>query len=361
VNGKLFERHARVMVIAAHPDDESLACAGLLMQAREAGSAVHVTFVTSGENNPWAQRMVERRWDTRDRSGFAQLRREEALAALKVLGVSQEEVEFLGLPDQELTRLLLEGDEEALERIAGAISRWRPTLVAGPSTLDLHPDHSATGMLVELAGSRSAAQGTGFLEYVVHERGEGTRRAAGVVLNLTREQQERKRRAIRCHASQLKFGRRRWLKFAGKTERFIAPEGKSGQTRCERHPVRGAAVNDGHIEIELARRACAGAFGATTLYFVSTQGTNGGRQLAARLPRGRAGLSVSRTIEVMELASGRVVAKAEYVGNGRDGLLAIPHGALGPMDRLFVKPERRFGFFDEGGWRRLPVPGGEGK
>jgi LmbE family N-acetylglucosaminyl deacetylase len=52
----------RVMVLAPHPDDETLATTGLLQQAVSAGAAVRVLFVTDGDNNLWPQRAVERRW-----------------------------------------------------------------------------------------------------------------------------------------------------------------------------------------------------------------------------------------------------------------------------------------------------------
>jgi LmbE family N-acetylglucosaminyl deacetylase len=50
------------MLIAAHPDDESLACSIVLQQAVGAGAAVRVIYATDGENNPWPQRAMERKW-----------------------------------------------------------------------------------------------------------------------------------------------------------------------------------------------------------------------------------------------------------------------------------------------------------
>ncbi|MDN5925258.1 MAG: PIG-L family deacetylase, partial [Xanthomonadales bacterium] len=40
------------MVIAPHPDDESLATGGLLQQALAGTAAVKVVLVTDGDNNP---------------------------------------------------------------------------------------------------------------------------------------------------------------------------------------------------------------------------------------------------------------------------------------------------------------------
>jgi hypothetical protein len=52
----------RLLVLAPHPDDESLATGGLIQRATRQGLPVKVVFLTNGQNNPWAQRIVERRW-----------------------------------------------------------------------------------------------------------------------------------------------------------------------------------------------------------------------------------------------------------------------------------------------------------
>src|SRR5438105_12356391 len=99
------------MLIAAHPDDESLACSVVLQRAVHAGAAVRVIYATDGENNPWPQRVIERKWRLHetDRERWGKLRRQEALAALDVLGVNASDVSFLGWPDQKLTELLMSG------------------------------------------------------------------------------------------------------------------------------------------------------------------------------------------------------------------------------------------------------------
>src|SRR5712692_789971 len=91
----------RVMVLAPHPDDETLATGGLLQQAVSAGAAVRVLFVTDGDNNPWPQRAVERRWQigSTARARWGERRRGEALAALACLGVAADSASFLGHPD----------------------------------------------------------------------------------------------------------------------------------------------------------------------------------------------------------------------------------------------------------------------
>src|SRR4051812_37319644 len=101
-------------MIAPHPDDESLAAGVLLQKAVAAGAAVSVLYVTDGDDNPWPQRVLEKRWrlDADDRARWGKRRRAEAIAALEVLGLRAADARFLGLPDQGLTRALLHDCEK---------------------------------------------------------------------------------------------------------------------------------------------------------------------------------------------------------------------------------------------------------
>src|SRR5205809_6137563 len=100
---------SRILVFAPHPDDEALATAGLLQRAAAAGAVVHIVFMTNGDNNPWPHRVLERRWkiEPHHRMHWAARRADEARALLATLRISSESVEFLGLPDQCITELLL--------------------------------------------------------------------------------------------------------------------------------------------------------------------------------------------------------------------------------------------------------------
>src|SRR5262249_25752844 len=114
----------RVMVFAPHPDDETLATGGLLQQVIAIGGEIRVVFATDGDNNPWPQRVSERRWQISlaDRLRWGERRRAEALSALAHLGVPASSARFLGYPDQGLTSLLLSGDPEPLVTLAEEIA-----------------------------------------------------------------------------------------------------------------------------------------------------------------------------------------------------------------------------------------------
>ena len=187
----------RVMVIAPHPDDETLATGGLLQQAVATGAAVRVIFATDGDNNPWPQRVSEHHWriSHADRARWGERRRGEALAALAMLGVSPESVCFLGYPDQGLTQLFLRGSDALLGALASEIATWHPTLLVTPSIFDLHPDHNALAVLLRLAQARMAPSQRRFVEltYRVHGRHRMPGQRDWFHVSLQRAEQARKR------------------------------------------------------------------------------------------------------------------------------------------------------------------------
>src|ERR1700736_2778194 len=119
---------SRLMLIAPHPDDEALACSIILQQAVRAGATIRVVYATDGDDNPWPQRVLERKWrlNAADRKRWGKLRRSEALAALRALGVRASDARFLALPDQGFTSLLVRGCPAALEGVGGKIVDWAP-------------------------------------------------------------------------------------------------------------------------------------------------------------------------------------------------------------------------------------------
>src|SRR5207244_1013423 len=173
----MFTCSSRLMLIAAHPDDESLACSIVPQRALCAGAAIRVIYATDGENNPWPQRVLERKWrlNGTDRERWGKLRRAEALAALEVLGVRATSASFLALPDQELTELVLSDHRDALKRLAAIVADWAPTDLLVPSISDTHPDHSALAVMLRLVWSEylSAKGAMSAWRYVVHGRSSG--------------------------------------------------------------------------------------------------------------------------------------------------------------------------------------------
>jgi len=219
-----FQPHSRLLVFAPHPDDETLATGELIQLALASGAAVRVVFATDGDNNPWPQRWVERRWriDGASRARWGARRRSEAEAALAALGVPSGGARFLGWPDSGLTDAL-ERDNSAVDTLAREIAEFAPSHVAMPSLHDRHPDHGALRVLVELALETSPAR-VERLGYVVHGREPDS---GDWRLPRDEARHARKLDALMAHASQTSLSRKRLLRWASVPETFESADSNS--------------------------------------------------------------------------------------------------------------------------------------
>lgn len=341
----------RVMVLAPHPDDETLAAGGLLQKAVAASAAVHVVCVTDGDNNPWPQRVSEQRWriTAADRVRWGARRRREARAGLACLGVAADSVRFLGYPDQGLSPLLYRGDEDILQTLATEIGQWQPTLLVTPSALDLHPDHNALAVLCQLAFTLLDPERRDFtqMSYLVHENQPGLADLDWLYLPLRSAELARKHEAIRCHTSQLVLSKRRFLAFAQEVERFITSLKPIMYDR--RHPVRRATVTDGFLRFEITTPSWTDAHCRMTLHLIAFGTGTEVRGYFVELPR------MSAQLEVRDAASGAVLAHGHFYGTRKQGDLVLPLSPLLAAQRVLVKVERHFGFFDVAGWREFVV------
>lgn len=185
----------RLVVLAAHPDDESLGAGGLISLAARAGSRVRVVVATLGERS-------HPRSPTRTPSDLARVRRAEAAAATDCLadGVVPE---LLGLPDG-----ALDAAGEALRVPVAEAAAWaaagRRGVLAAPWGEDGHTDHEVLGRAARAAAS---VHGVECLEYPVwlwHWGGPDDLPPHGIrVLALDAPARAAKERALAAHASQV--------------------------------------------------------------------------------------------------------------------------------------------------------------
>lgn len=180
----------RIVVVAPHPDDESLGCGGLIASARRRDIVVWVIFVTDGTGS-------HRHSPTVSGSRLASLRRREALHALAVLGVRKYHVRRLGMKDRFVPR--------SPPGMAGAVAQARrllqdlaPTLLVRPSTCDAHGDHKASAAIWRQAAAPLSALRQ--IEYVVWP-GRSFPAGRRLMLDISPVLQL-KRQAVHVHRSQ---------------------------------------------------------------------------------------------------------------------------------------------------------------
>lgn len=332
----------KVLVLAVHPDDESLCAGGLIQHALARGGNVRVIFLTDGDNNPWPQRYLERRWrlDAAARARWGQRRQGEALRALECLGVEPEAISFWHYPDQGLTRMLLTGGGELIGKISREINRWKPTLILTPSLCDLHPDHSALAVLLQLALERDGFHHDRpfeLLEYLVHTRGDEVP-GKSVEIYLSPEQVAIKREAILSHATQMALSRRRFVAFAQPTEVFQIST-RADWVRAGRALPSVEFTGDA-LCLEVQRLVS-----ADTLL------------LAAQTAESAVRLSVRRDgdsqVSVCDAGSGEFKVHARLVRSIAADKIFLPARIFSSAESLFMKVVNKRGFFDQSGWHPM--------
>ena len=145
----------RAVVVAPHPDDESLGCGTLLAALAASGGAVRVVFLTDGG----ASHPSSGTWP---RQRLAHLRRTEALAALAELGHGPEAALFLDLPDAAAPGPGEAGFAAAVAAVAREAVRIDAEALVVTWRHDPHRDHEAA-----YAVARGAAGGRRLLEYPI--------------------------------------------------------------------------------------------------------------------------------------------------------------------------------------------------
>ena len=170
-----------VLVVAPHPDDESLGCGGTLCKHAARGDRVLVVFVTSGELG-LKHLSREKAWAIRER---------EARRAGGVLGVAA--VEFLRLPDWSVADHVA----RAARMLRPILDREKPSRVYVPHAREWHPDHRAA-----LRALRAACRNDGWRPEVLAYEVWTPLSGHDQVEDITAEM-PRKLRALRAHRSQL--------------------------------------------------------------------------------------------------------------------------------------------------------------
>ena len=239
-----------LLVVAPHPDDETLCCAGVMQRVARAGGRVSVVWITSGDASELDLLVIEksplmRAGGARD---LAARRMREARAATALLGVPAEAQLFLGYPDGGVLELLtahrtrpftspfsraaavpyaqalfpghpytgasLEAD------FAAVLEDVHPTLILAPTPLDAHTDHRAAGLLT-ITVARRLQLLTAVRYWVVHG-GPGWPSPRGLVqgvpltpaprlagltpsaFTLEPAEEDRKLRAVRTYDTQMR-------------------------------------------------------------------------------------------------------------------------------------------------------------
>lgn len=178
-----------MLVVTAHPDDETLGAGATLAQLAMDDVHVHVLSLTAGEAAYGAR--------ASDRATLADRRRDEFAAATAALGVRGE---VLDLPDGRIAAHAARAVREVRERAA----RLRAHHLLSIWEADPHPDHQAAGRAARDAAALEGLPHAGFPLWAFHWTDPGTVPLRGRLVPSAPggQARDRRRRATECYPSQ---------------------------------------------------------------------------------------------------------------------------------------------------------------
>ncbi|WP_446810326.1 PIG-L deacetylase family protein [Methylomonas sp. 2BW1-5-20] len=173
----------RLLVLAPHPDDESLSSAGLIQQVLQNGGSVRSTVVTSGDAYVGAVMLDsgKRNPSAADYLDFGEKRLEESRRAANILGQGFVHLDLLGFSDGSIYSALVshwrhnnpmrseytgfdhvpyreaedrgfaQDGQDLLNELVAILQDTKPTIIAFPDVMENDSDHAGLGMFTLLA------------------------------------------------------------------------------------------------------------------------------------------------------------------------------------------------------------------
>lgn len=205
-----------VVIVAAHPDDETIGAGSLLPRMQ------HPTVITVTDGAPLNPADAHRAGCS-TREEYAALRRRELLDALDLAGVAEQQTRSIGIADQETS---LEMAYVTL-KLVDLLRELRPSYILTHPYEGGHPDHDAAAFAVHAAcarlpGAPSVFEFTSYHAAEPHRDDDAVMETGrflgdrGETIVLSEDARDRKARMVECFASQLHMLRN----FGLDTERY---------------------------------------------------------------------------------------------------------------------------------------------
>ena len=184
----------RVVVVVAHPDDETIGMGGRLESIPDV-TLIHVTDGAPRTRSDWRS--------------YAHTRRSELLAAARIAGIAKERCLELCLPDQEASMHLV----ELTCHLSRLFAQLEPDLIFTHPYEGGHPDHDATAFAVHHAVQLGPERAPHLIEFASYHRSPSSesievgcflpgRSVQPLRVFLNEHEIEVKRRMMSCFATQ---------------------------------------------------------------------------------------------------------------------------------------------------------------
>jgi len=149
----------RLMVIAPHPDDETIGAGGLIAMQRARSLPVSVVFLTKGEASHLSCCGI-------DSAIVAARRQEQAKKAMAWWGVNKEALYWLGLPDSGIPNDKHPAFKKTVEDLAGIIIQESPDAIFCTHPNDGWLDHTNAAQLVKTVSQQKGLKAKIYWYYI---------------------------------------------------------------------------------------------------------------------------------------------------------------------------------------------------
>lgn len=187
----------KTLVVAPHPDDESLGCGGAIALLRESNAEVAVLVLSDGTlSHPNSKKYPPCK--------LRDLREWEMRNALEILGISAENTTFFRYLDRSVPNENAENWRETVEQCRDYLREIQPNTILVPWRRDPHPDHRAAYSLMKAANDAAKIIEYPIWLWEIAESEDAPKpfevKAWRLDINSVFE---KKQRAIRAHQSQI--------------------------------------------------------------------------------------------------------------------------------------------------------------
>lgn len=132
------------LIIAPHPDDETIGCGGLLAGKIALKVKVHVIFMTEGDKSLARTELISEK-------KVGTIRKELALKAMRILGVPEDSIKWIGLSDEKIPQKKDSIFINAVKTLVAEFERVRPEEIYCPHFNDAILDHASVARIVQEA------------------------------------------------------------------------------------------------------------------------------------------------------------------------------------------------------------------
>ena len=223
-----------VLIIAPHPDDAVLCCAGLIQQSVKQGKTVHVVDVTDGDGYREAAAVLFNKpvsaLTPKDMLRLGKVRRKEEIHGLRELGVPTKNISFLGYPDGWLDEVYNSQRQQSsqgkqftktalIADIAALLAEYTPASIYVTSPLDNALDHQIAYRAAMDAINTVGHTGK-LYTYIIHTADASPRIPSTLSITLSLHELRTKQDVITQYKSQMQTDSEFLMSFAQTMETF---------------------------------------------------------------------------------------------------------------------------------------------